>query len=99
MTRDQDLRRSLEGTAAFDPAFRVQVLNRICTRASRRASLGRAAFWIVSCSLLGVLAQPLMPAETGVPAIETVVMTLSFAATIVVVAWPLGLRQWWRKNA
>lgn len=93
MTTDQELRTMLEGTASFDPAFRVQVLGRICARARRRTSIRRAAFWVVICSLLGVLAQPLVPAEDGAPAFETVVMTLSLVAAMLLVATPKGLRQ------
>lgn len=94
MTTDQELRTMLEGSASFDPAFRVQVLGRICTRARRRVSIRRAAFWVVACSLLGVFAQPLVPTEGGAPAFETVVMTLSLVVATLLVATPTGLRQW-----
>ena len=100
MTTDQELRAMLEGKAAFDPAFRVQVLGRICARANRRASTRRAAFWIIACSLLGVLAQPFVPAESGAPAFEAVVMTVSLVASMLLVASrPNRVPQWLRRNA
>jgi|CXWL01.1.fsa_nt_gi hypothetical protein len=82
MTSDQELRTMLEGTAAFDPAFRVQVLGRICTRARRRASIRRAAIWMTTFVLLGVLAKPLVPSESGAPALEAIVMALSLVTTV-----------------
>lgn len=96
MTSDQELRVMLQGTASFDPAFRVQVLSRICARARRRKSVMRAGFWIAATSLLGIFAQPLVPAESGIPAFESVVMTLSFVLAVVVVARPSGVRHWLR---
>lgn len=99
MISDRELRAMLEGSASFDPAFRVQVLSRICARASRRASIRRAAFWIIACSLLGVFAQPFVPAESGAPAFEAVVMTVSLFASMLLVARPNGMRQWLQRNA
>ena len=99
MTSDRELRAMLESSASFDPAFRVRVLGRICARARHRASIRRAAFWIVACSLLGVFAQPLVPAESGAPAFEAVVMTVSLVAAMLLVASPNGMQRWLRKNA
>jgi hypothetical protein len=90
----------LEGNAPFDPAFRVHVLGRICARARRRASLRRAAFWITVCTVLGVFAQPLVPADTGAPGFEAIAMTVSLVAAMLLVASrPNRLPQWLRMTA
>ncbi len=100
MTTDQELRTMLEGTASFDPAFRVQVLSRICTRARRRVIMRRGAVWVFGFALLGVLAGPLVPSEAGAPALESVVMTLSLVVSVLFVTSGLvRTPQWPRPNA
>lgn len=76
MTTDQDLSAHLAQPATFDSAFRVAVLNRICTRARRRHALRRAALWIGSSMLAGLIAQTVTP-TTGDPALEAAAMALS----------------------
>lgn len=95
MTTDEELRGMLEGTTAIDPAFRVQVIGRICARARRRVALRRAAVWVIAFALLGVLAKPLVPSETGAPELEAVVMSLSLVATVLIASIGANrLTQW-----
>lgn len=85
--RDTELRAALEGTStAFDPAFRVRVMQRICERARRRAMLQRAALWIAAGIGTGFAAQSLTPPESGIPSAEIIAMTASIGATALMLA-------------
>lgn len=85
--RDTEFRAALEGTAtAFDPAFRVRVMQRICERARRRAMLRRTVLWVAAGIATGFAAKSLTPPESGIPSFEIVVMTVSIGAAALVLA-------------
>ncbi|NOT39388.1 MAG: hypothetical protein HOP13_02740 [Alphaproteobacteria bacterium] len=85
--RDAELRAALESAVpAFDPAFRVRVMQRICERARRRAILQRTAIWIAAGIGTGFAAQLLTPPETGVPSAEIIAMTASIGAAALMLA-------------
>jgi hypothetical protein len=84
---DTEARAALEGTAAaFDPAFRVRVMQRICERARRRAILQRTTIWIAAGIGTGFAAQMLTPPKTGVPSAEIIAMTASIGAAALMLA-------------
>lgn len=86
MTSDGDIRAALDGGTAFDPAFRVRVLQRICERARRRTAAQSAMSWIAAGVALGLMAQALTPADIGAPGLEAVVMTVSLGAAAMLLA-------------
>ena len=86
MTSDSDIRAALDRGAAFDPLFRVRVLQRICERAQRRAAAQSAMSWTAAGVALGLVAQALTPADVGAPGLEAVSMTVSLGVAAMLLA-------------
>lgn len=78
---DTELRAALEGgDTTPNPSFRVQVIQRTCDRARRRAAIERMATWIAATTALGLFAQTLTPEAAGAPSLEAAAMILSLLA-------------------